>query len=213
MDEDYGQSSMWHCKMPPQFTAPLKISRSHEDNLALLHPTATQFVTNFIMVDRLITLRIQAVELTVLDMHWDTWSTKVSRKPFERSHRVKACNLKESFWKQCQNIVTVCESVLCCLCRFDGKNPIMGENIFCHVQLGKTIDVLCCAPFNMPSANHVELVRSFYRRWTVIRIDLHYVGATLTLRYARSPKVDNNKVWQGFLSAIMWHLNATPSIF
>ena len=127
------------------------------------------------MVDRLITLR-KAVELTVLDMRWDTWSRKLSRKPFERSRCVKACVLKESFWKQCQNIITVCESALCCLRLFDGKSPMMGEAYFAMRDLGKAIDELCCAPFNMSLAHHIQLVGSFYRRWTMIRTDLHYVG-------------------------------------
>ena len=181
--------------------APLAICRLHEADLALLHPAATRFATNFLIVDRLITLW-NAVELTVLDTRWDTWSTKLSRKPFERSRRVKACILKESFWKQCQNIVTVCESALCCLCCFDGKSPMMGEAYFAMRNLEKAINELCCTPFNMPSAHHVELVGSFQRRWTMIRTDLHYVGATLNPRYARSPHVDTNKVQQGFLSAI-----------
>ena len=51
--------------------APLAIFRLHEANLALLHPVATRFATNFIMVDHLITLQ-KAVELTVLDTRWDT---------------------------------------------------------------------------------------------------------------------------------------------
>ena len=79
---------------------------------------------------------------------------------------------------------------------------MMGEAHFAMRDLGKTIDELCCAPLNMQSAHHVELVGSFYRQWTMICIDLHYVGATLNLRYAHSPDVDINEVRQGFLSAI-----------
>ena len=132
--------------MPPQFASPLAIFRSHEADLALLHPAATRFATNFLMVDRLITLR-KAVELTVLDTRWDTWSTKLSRKPFERSRRVKACVLKESFWKQCQNIVTVCESALCCLRRFDGKKSYNGRSIFCHARFGESDRRVVLCPF------------------------------------------------------------------
>ena len=73
-------------------------------------------------------------------------------------------------------------------------------------NFGKTIDELCCAPFNMPSANHIQLVESFHRRWAMIRTDLHYIGATLNPRYASSPDVFTNKVQHGFLSAITYFL-------
>ena len=181
--------------------APLAIFRSHEADLVLLYSAATQFATNFIMVDRFITLR-KVVELTVLNTRWNTWSSKLPKKLFERSRRVKACVLKESFWKQCQNIITICESPLCYLRRFDRKSPMMGETYFAMHDLEKAIYELCCAPFNMPSAHHVELVGSFHMQWTMIRTDLHYVGATLNPRYARSLDVDTNEVRQGFLSAI-----------
>ena len=79
---------------------------------------------------------------------------------------------------------------------------MMGEAYFAMRDLGKAIDELCCTPFNMPSAHHVELVGSFHRRRTMIYIDLHYVRVTLNPRYARSRDVDTNEVRQGFLSAI-----------
>ena len=42
---------------------------------------------------------------------------------------------------------------------------MMGEAYFAMCDLGKTIDELCCVPFNMSLAHHVELLGSFYRGW------------------------------------------------
>ena len=41
---------------------------------------------------------------------------------------------------------------------------MMGETYFAIRELEKAINELYCAPFNMPSAHHVELVGSFHRQ-------------------------------------------------
>jgi hypothetical protein len=55
-----------------QHHVPLAIFHHYETNLMLLNPTETQFVTNFLMVERLFKLKL-AIEQTIVDLDCTTF--------------------------------------------------------------------------------------------------------------------------------------------
>jgi hypothetical protein len=96
----------------------------------LLNPTETQFVTKFLMVERLFKFKL-AIEQTVANPNWTTFVNSLHgshhQKSLTKARAIRANVKKDKFWDTCANFVHMVESVLASLKTFDGKQPCVGR--------------------------------------------------------------------------------------
>jgi hypothetical protein len=97
----------------------------------LLNPTETQFVTNFLMVERLFKLK-PTIEQTFVDPDWTTFVNSLCgnhhQKSLTKVRIVQVDMRKDTFWDTCVNFVHMVEPILMTLKAFDDKQPCMGSH-------------------------------------------------------------------------------------
>jgi hypothetical protein len=160
----------------------LAVFRKHEEKLSLLISRKTRFVSNFLMVDRLLQVRT-ALEQSVLDPQWVEYVSKLrdSHKVRARtiSKKVKEYVLNEHFWERCTNFRKVVAPMMWALRDFDGKGPCMEKILHIFRNLEKHVVSLRGEPFRLDHDMADPMEDAFYNRWTMVRTSLHYVGALL----------------------------------
>jgi hypothetical protein len=95
------------------------------------------------------------------------------------SKKVKEYVLNEHFWERCTNFHEVVAPVMWALWDFDGKGPCMGKILHIFRNLEKHVVSLRGKSFMLDHDMADPMEDVFYNHWTMVKIDLHYVGALL----------------------------------
>ncbi len=113
-----------------QHHVPPTIFHHYETNLMLLKPIETQFVTNFLMVEKLFKLKL-AIEQTITNPNFTRFVNTLCGTHHQKSLtkvRVAWTNIKKNkCLDTCANFVHMVELVLMSLKAFNGKQPYMGR--------------------------------------------------------------------------------------
>lgn len=158
---------------------PLAIFRRHSPNHVLKNPVQTRFATTFLMIERLVEVR-EAVESTVHDAQWNEYTRKLtSTQKQEKANSVRRSVRNDEFWRRCLNFVHIVEPVLIALREFDGKHPCMDKAWLVMKKVEKHVLSLRDPPFSLEQRYAIPAIDDFYKRWDMLRTDLHYAGALL----------------------------------
>jgi hypothetical protein len=156
----------------------------HAKGLSLLSPGTTRFVTNFLMVARVLNVK-EALKQIVTDVEWDMYVRTLSdmqRKPIRtqaRELRRLILGHDSEFWQSCTNYCIVIKAAVAALKECDGKQPCM-DNIYMIMRAVRHhVAALHNAHFNMPSNLVEPLEVALRNREALVASDLHYAGALL----------------------------------
>jgi len=167
--------------------------RKHS-KLELLKPGQTRFATNFIMVQRLLTVK-GALQETVISREYKKWLT-------EKLYRVKGeaitnMILNEIFWCSVEALVALCEPLIQIMRLADGNVPCVGKIYWKMWQIEKLIQ-----DADLPSINKKPILDCFTDRWRMLHTDLHAAGFVLDPEYCDLSQYQNEEVITGFHSMI-----------
>ena len=159
------------------------IFRRLSPNLSINVPTETGFVTNFIMIDRLVQVR-NALERMVVDDDWNTFMGVLRRRShtsYMRCFVARRFVRSDGFWNTCENFLYMVIPMVKALRVFDSKAPTMGLAWKVIHDLETHVCEFVQPPFALSVDLAIEAMSTFRHRWWMMLIDLHWVRAMLNL--------------------------------
>ena len=167
--------------------------RNHS-NLELLKPGETRFCTNFIMLQRLRTVK-DALQDTVTSRAYKNWLSDATYK--KKGVSVTSIILNEMYWSSLEIATTICEPIIEIIRLADGIGPCTGKIYWKMLQIDQSIETI-----NLPSAEKSEIRQLVAERWRMLHTDLHAAGFMLDPEYCHHSQHQNEEVTTGFHAMI-----------
>jgi Protein of unknown function (DUF 659)/hAT family C-terminal dimerisation region len=165
--------------------------------LKLVKPVATRFGTNFLMLERLYTVRTQLGQCTTDP----DWKTEYVHKALYRELAGEFTELvmNESFWTEVEGLLNVMKPIFVQLRLFDGNTAAIGKVYYGMSEMVRKVRELTCRP----QAQIKRIADICEKRWNMLHTRLHAAGYVLEPEHRSDSWYKIKEVMTGFRDVVV----------